>query len=59
MYVADPDPATLVWADEFEVDGSPDLTKWTYDIGGGGWGNSELQYYTDHQILWRVLANLF
>ena len=47
VYVADPDPATLVWADEFEVDGSPDLTKWTYDIGGGGWGNSELQYYTD------------
>lgn len=47
MYVEDADPAKLVWSDEFEVNGSPDATKWTYDIGGGGWGNGELQYYTD------------
>jgi len=35
---------TLVWTDEFsQPDGtSPDSTKWDYDIGGGGWGNSEL-----------------
>jgi len=25
----------------------PDPTKWTYDVGGGGWGNDELQVYTD------------
>jgi beta-glucanase (GH16 family) len=25
----------------------PDPTKWSYDIGDGGWGNNELQYYTD------------
>jgi beta-glucanase (GH16 family) len=25
---------------------SPDSTKWTYDIGNSGWGNSELQCYT-------------
>ncbi len=44
----------LVWSDEFEVDGLPDSTKWSYDIGdaceksaGCGWGNNELQYYTD------------
>ena len=39
---------TLVWADEFaQADGtSPDSTKWGYDIGDSGWGNSELQYYT-------------
>lgn len=41
----------LVWSDEFnEKKGtSPDSTKWTYDIGNGwhGWGNQELQYYTD------------
>ncbi len=39
----------LVWTDEFEQpDGSaPDPEKWTYDIGAGGWGNAELQYYTD------------
>ncbi len=41
---------TLVWSDEFNgADGSlPDKTKWTYDIGGNGWGNHELEYYTDH-----------
>jgi beta-glucanase (GH16 family) len=38
--------AGLVWADEFETPGAPDPTKWTYDIGGGGWGNNELEYYT-------------
>ena len=39
----------LVWSDEFsQVNGSkPDPQKWGYDLGGGGWGNSELQYYTD------------
>ncbi|HET9487024.1 MAG TPA: glycoside hydrolase family 16 protein, partial [Chryseosolibacter sp.] len=41
----------LVWSDEFEVNGSPDSTKWGYDLGDGcpdncGWGNNELQYYT-------------
>lgn len=37
---------TLFWSDEFNVDGAPDPTKWGYDLGGGGWGNSELEYYT-------------
>src|SRR5215467_6437248 len=39
----------LSWGDEFNgADGSvPDPTKWTYDIGGGGWGNNELEYYTN------------
>lgn len=36
-----------VWADEFEYKGKPEATKWGYDIGGHGWGNNELQYYTD------------
>ena len=46
---ADPEYKNLVWGDEFDVDGSPDDTKWNYDIGVGdnGWGNSEKQYYTD------------
>lgn len=35
------------WAEEFNVDGRPDATKWKYDIGAGGWGNQELEYYTD------------
>ncbi len=37
---------TLVWSDEFETSGLPDSNKWTYDEGGSGWGNNELQYYT-------------
>lgn len=37
----------LIWSDEFNgAAGSfPDSTKWTYDTGGGGWGNSELETY--------------
>lgn len=42
---------SLVWEDEFEGNAgeSPDPANWTYDIGRGdnGWGNEELQYYTD------------
>ncbi len=36
----------LVWAQEFDTDGAPDPAKWGYDLGGGGWGNNELEYYT-------------
>jgi len=42
------DADMLVWADEFDYTGPPDTSKWIYDIGGHGWGNHELQYYTDH-----------
>ena len=39
----------LVFADEFNVNGAPDPNVWSFDIGTGenGWGNNELQYYTD------------
>jgi len=44
----------IIWQDEFNVDGAVDGSKWSYDIGTGaeifgqpGWGNNELQYYTD------------
>jgi beta-glucanase (GH16 family) len=42
----------LTWSDEFNgADGStPDSTKWTYDIGGDGWGNSELETYTNRAV---------
>ena len=36
----------LVWSDEFNEDGLPNTSKWRYDVGAHGWGNSELQYYT-------------
>jgi len=35
--------------DEFDKDGAPNSSIWGFDIGTGqnGWGNNELQYYTD------------
>lgn len=36
----------LVWNDEFDYVGAPDDNKWSYDVGGSGWGNNELQYYS-------------
>lgn len=39
--------ATPLWSDEFDYTGAPDPAKWDYDIGGSGWGNNELQYYTN------------
>jgi beta-glucanase (GH16 family) len=40
----------LVWSDEFEGQGHPDPEKWSYDVGGHGWGNNELQFYTDSRL---------
>lgn len=42
----------LIWSDEFDFDGLPDNTKWSFDIGNGcpnicGWGNNELEYYSE------------
>ncbi|MGK0365451.1 MAG: beta-glucanase (GH16 family) [Saprospiraceae bacterium] len=36
----------LVWEDEF-FGSTLDATKWSHQTGGGGWGNNELQNYTD------------
>lgn len=38
----------LVWSDEFN-ETVPDTSKWTFEQGTGyyGWGNNELEYYTD------------
>ncbi|ACL69028.1 glycoside hydrolase family 16 [Halothermothrix orenii H 168] len=41
------DQLTLVWSDEFNYTGFPDPDKWSYDVGGHGWGNGEKQYYTE------------
>lgn len=38
---------SLIWSDEFNSPGAPDPSKWMYDIGAGGWGNNESQYYTN------------
>lgn len=44
----------LAWADEFDRPGLPDSSRWGYDVGDGcpalcGWGNAELQYYTERR----------
>lgn len=38
---------TPAWQDEFDYSGLPDPAKWSFMTGGHGWGNNELQYYTD------------
>ncbi len=35
----------IVWSDEFNGT-SLNPQVWTYETGGGGWGNNELEYYT-------------
>lgn len=37
---------TPAWQDEFDRAGRPDPSKWGYDLGGDGWGNNELEFYT-------------
>lgn len=39
----------LIWAEEFDYTGLPDPAKWNMETGGGGWGNNELQYYTNSE----------
>jgi beta-glucanase (GH16 family) len=48
---ANPKGWTLVWSDEFDGPSSTvDSTKWSFDIGGGGWGNDELESYTSRPV---------
>ena len=43
---------SLVWSDEFDYEGLPDSSKWSYDTEGNtsGWGNNEAQYYTEADV---------
>jgi beta-glucanase (GH16 family) len=47
--VSDPTVWSLVWSDEFNgPNGSGvDTAKWVPETGGSGWGNNELEYYTN------------
>jgi len=47
VYTFTKDP---IWVDEFETPGLPNDKFWSYDVGGSGWGNNELQYYTKADI---------
>lgn len=40
----------LVWSDEFNYSGFPDSSRWSYEVGNNGWGNNELQYYTEKRL---------
>ena len=44
-----PEGCELAWFDEFDYTGLPSAAKWRYDVGGHGWGNQELQYYTERR----------
>lgn len=56
----------LLWSQEFDsaLGTTPDMTYWSYQIGDGteygipGWGNSELEYYTDTQATMDGQGNL-
>jgi len=39
----------LVWSDEFNgaAGAPPDPSIWDYDLGAGGWGNGEMETYTN------------
>ncbi|MBV8438128.1 MAG: hypothetical protein JOY95_11500 [Silvibacterium sp.] len=42
---------TLIWSDEFTgktAQSAPNPANWTYDTGGGGWGNDELEIYCSY-----------
>ena len=39
--------STPAWHDEVDYTGRPGPAQWGYDLGGDGWGNDELQQYTD------------
>jgi beta-glucanase (GH16 family) len=46
---AAPKKLKLLWSDEFNGQKGvrPSSKVWSAEIGGGGWGNSERQFYTD------------
>jgi len=43
-----------VWSDEFDGQKGafPDPATWAYDVGGGGWGNGEVEVYCDPTTSW-------
>ncbi|MGP8197953.1 MAG: family 16 glycosylhydrolase [Limisphaerales bacterium] len=48
----------VVWLEEF-TNGVIDANTWTYDVGGGGWGNGQFEYDTaQHQNSYITNGNL-
>jgi len=49
------DYGDLVWSDEFDINGAPSSANWGYDLGNNnGWGNNEIQTYTNSSTNVRV-----
>ncbi|RPH97426.1 MAG: glycoside hydrolase family 16 protein [Lysobacterales bacterium] len=46
-FTAEPAFAQVLWSDEFDSGSVPDSAVWSHDLGASGWGNQELQEYTD------------
>ena len=44
----------VIWSDEFDAGTSLDPAVWSYDLGAEGWGNKELQEYTNNSENVRV-----
>jgi beta-glucanase (GH16 family) len=47
VYAAKPHKWRLVWSDEFNYSGKPDPRKWQIDSDKNGWGDGELEHYSD------------
>jgi beta-glucanase (GH16 family) len=47
-------PGDVLWSDGFDSGSVPNGSVWSYDLGAGGWGNSELQEYTNSSANVRV-----
>ncbi len=47
----------LSWSEEFNYTGLPDTSIWNYAVGGKGYGNNELQYYTEADTSNAVVRN--
>jgi beta-glucanase (GH16 family) len=58
---APPPGHRLVWSEDFNraVGAPPDPARWGYDLGAGGWGNNELETYTNAPENARIVADPF
>jgi beta-glucanase (GH16 family) len=54
---SDPSVGRTLFADEFDGPAGPVSAPWQAQTGGGGWGNNEMQVYTDDLANVRVDGN--
>jgi beta-glucanase (GH16 family) len=53
-----PIPWEVKWYEDFQEDGAPNPAHWNFQTGGGGWGNNEVQFYTNGENAWVENGNL-